>query len=109
MAGLFVTCEILGWCFFGGGEDLGGLIQHCWGIRLNLCFVFRRLGNKMTLMIGEQTVKQSREMQLGEHVQEGGMQYGPYAYCGSRTLMRFKFISRISVALQRMRRLTNKA
>lgn len=44
--------------------------------------------------IGEQTVKQSREVQLGEHIQEGGMQYGQSAYCGSRTVMRFKFISR---------------
>lgn len=63
----------------------------------------------MTLRTGEQTAKQNREAQLGEHAQEGGIHYGQYAYCGSWIVMRFKFISRISVALQRMGRLTNKA
>lgn len=40
VAGLFVTCEILGWVFVFVLEDLGGLIQHYWGTRLNLYFVF---------------------------------------------------------------------
>lgn len=63
----------------------------------------------MILMTGEQTVKQIREVEFGEHVQEGGIHYGQYAYCGSWIVMRFKFISRIFVALQRVGRITNKA
>lgn len=63
----------------------------------------------MILMTGEQTVKQIREVEFGEHVQEGGIHYGQYVYCGSWIVMRFKFISRIFVALQRVGRITNKA
>lgn len=97
----------LGAALWDFSEDLGGLIPSCleedW-----IFIVFRMLENKMTPRTGEPTTKQNKVVQFGEYIQQGEMYYGQYTHCRSWVVMKFTFISKVCVALQRMGSVTTR-